>query len=138
MSIPLPPSVDDPRGRSFWLAEVDELDTLCSTPELPAEADVVVVGAGLTGCSAALRCCESKRSVVLLEGRGVCWGSTGRNGGHIWPALNPAMSRKEFEARGVARSAPESLQSFLQKHGTGEEVEFPGSCELACSASDMA
>lgn len=45
------------------------------------EADVVVLGAGLTGLSAALELAESGRRVVLLEARRVGWGASGRNGG---------------------------------------------------------
>ena len=45
------------------------------------EADVVIVGGGATGLSAALHAAERGMSVVLLEGGRIGWGASGRNGG---------------------------------------------------------
>jgi len=44
-------------------------------------ADVCVVGGGIAGCSTALNLAERGYSVVLLEGRRVGWGASGRSGG---------------------------------------------------------
>ena len=46
-------------------------------------ADVCVIGAGYTGLSTALHLAERGYSVVLLEGRRVGWGASGRNGGQL-------------------------------------------------------
>jgi gamma-glutamylputrescine oxidase len=51
------------------------------------EADLVVVGGGCTGLSAALHAAERGLSVVLLEGGKIGWGASGRNGGQIIPGL---------------------------------------------------
>jgi gamma-glutamylputrescine oxidase len=45
------------------------------------EADVCVVGGGIAGCSTALHLAERGYKVVLLEGRRVGWGASGRSGG---------------------------------------------------------
>jgi len=44
-------------------------------------ADVCVVGGGIAGCAAALELAERGYRVVLLEGRRIGWGASGRSGG---------------------------------------------------------
>jgi glycine/D-amino acid oxidase-like deaminating enzyme len=44
-------------------------------------AEVIVVGAGVMGCSAAYRLAQSGRKVLVLEQRGIASGASGRNGG---------------------------------------------------------
>lgn len=51
------------------------------------QADVVVVGGGFTGLSAALCAAEAGYSVVLLEARRIGWGASGRNGGQMIPGM---------------------------------------------------
>ena len=58
----------------------------CVTPPRPAlqgdlQADIVVVGGGLAGCSAALHLAQRGYRVALLEGRFVGYGASGRSGG---------------------------------------------------------
>lgn len=60
--------------------------TATPLPEQPklkghVTADVCVVGAGLAGLSAALELANKGYKVVILEGRRVAWGASGRNGG---------------------------------------------------------
>ena len=62
-------------------------------PSLQGEinADVCVVGAGITGCSTALHLAERGYRVVLLEGRQVGWGASGRSGGQALPGFGTSM-----------------------------------------------
>jgi glycine/D-amino acid oxidase-like deaminating enzyme len=68
----------------FWEAERE-----CTAPEPPADApwlesvDVAVIGAGLTGLSAARTLAGSGVSVAVLEAETVAWGASGRNGGQV-------------------------------------------------------
>ncbi len=48
---------------------------------LPAETDVVVIGGGVAGTSAAYQLAKRGKRVVLVEMRGICSGASGRNGG---------------------------------------------------------
>lgn len=60
------------------------------------QADVCIVGAGLTGVSAALELAERGYRVAVLEAKEIGWGASGRNGGQIVPGLAtelPALER---------------------------------------------
>src|SRR5882757_6523298 len=62
-------------------------------PELPklagvAEADVVVIGAGFTGLSAALHLREAGVDVAIVEAMEPGWGASGRNNGQVIPTLS--------------------------------------------------
>lgn len=82
-----------------------------TTPSLPTNADLVIIGSGISGASAAhfLREKEEVKNlnIVMLEAREACWGATGRvsltplpslftpnthqNGGHCQPLLYSAI-----------------------------------------------
>ncbi|KAL3496406.1 putative FAD dependent oxidoreductase [Aspergillus germanicus] len=77
---------------SFWLRSPHPDIAKSQSAELPQEADVVIIGSGVTGTSIARtlltsrklpRGTQSRPAVVILEARDVCSGATGRNGGHI-------------------------------------------------------
>ncbi|MFM5883825.1 MAG: NAD(P)/FAD-dependent oxidoreductase [Novosphingobium sp.] len=51
------------------------------------QADIVVIGGGFTGLSAALHAAEAGFSVVLLEAKRIGWGASGRNGGQLIPGM---------------------------------------------------
>ncbi len=58
---------------------------------LPSEVDVVVVGAGAAGMSAALAAAKHGLETVLLEKSGYFGGSTARSGGGVWIPGNYAL-----------------------------------------------
>ena len=70
---------DGPVAESFWAATVP----LPSRPAMQgeAQADVAIIGAGVTGLNAALRLAQAGVSVAVLEAKQVGWGASGRNGG---------------------------------------------------------
>jgi len=51
-------------------------------------ADVVIIGAGITGLNAAIELAENQVSVVVLEAGVVAGGASGRNGGQVNLGLN--------------------------------------------------
>jgi len=50
-----------------------------------AHADVVIIGAGFAGLSAALHLRQLGKSVIVLDKGGPGWGGSGRNGGQVNP-----------------------------------------------------
>jgi hypothetical protein len=77
-SLPTPNST-----KAFWHTQPSKiLLGHRTTPSVPSEADVVIIGSGISGASAAhflRRDAEGKDLlVVMLEAREACWGATGR------------------------------------------------------------
>ena len=95
-------------------------------PALAGEvaADVVVVGGGFTGLSAALSAAEAGYSVVLLEAKRIGWGASGRNGGQMipgmrWSASDLLSEFGETRARGLIAlglEAGERVRARIAKH----------------------
>jgi len=63
---------------SYWLAEPAEPPPHV---ELDGDADVAVVGGGITGCACALALAEAGLRVRLFDAREIAGGASGRNGG---------------------------------------------------------
>ena len=63
---------------SYWLAEPS---APLPASRLDGEADVAVVGGGITGCACALALAEAGMRVRLFEAREIADGASGRNGG---------------------------------------------------------
>lgn len=57
------------------------------------KADVIVVGGGFTGLSAALHLATAGTNVVLLEASEPGWGASGRNGGQVIPGMKLERNR---------------------------------------------
>lgn len=102
---------------SYWHKDPSKkLTGYRSTPELPSEADTIIIGTGMTGSFAArfLKEHSPASRLVVLEAREACWGATGRNGGHCQPFLYDTSEE-------VARFELETY-SFLQDFIAREEV----------------
>jgi len=66
---------------SFWTDTAAPFEGL--TEALPARADVVVIGGGFTGLSAARVLARRGATAVVLEAGVVAAEASGRNGGHV-------------------------------------------------------
>jgi gamma-glutamylputrescine oxidase len=88
--------MSDPLNNSYYQATANSWQQL---PELNGTGsfDVVVVGGGFTGLSAALACAEKGLNVALLEAQSVGFGASGRNGGQLIPGLRWSMREIDQE-----------------------------------------
>ena len=94
----------DPAMSSYWLSERPPARARIQVDD----PDVVVVGAGVTGCAAALRLAQAGRRVRLYDARGVAEGASGRNGGFAlrgMPAAFDVTAESVGEAEAVALTA---------------------------------
>ena len=67
----------------FWLRGPNPLANHQSTEKLPEAADIVVIGAGLTGAAAAFHLRHAGRRVVVLDQGDPADEASGRNGGNF-------------------------------------------------------
>jgi glycine/D-amino acid oxidase-like deaminating enzyme len=76
-----------------------------STAELPDQADVVVIGGGLTGLSTALHTARKGADVVLVEKDRLGSGASGRNGSMCTQGLTigTGQARKRYGLEGAKR-----------------------------------
>jgi glycine/D-amino acid oxidase-like deaminating enzyme len=116
---------------SYWLAE--------PAPELlrrrlAAAPDVVVVGGGVTGCSAALELARSGLRVRLHEAREIAGGASGRNGGF---ALRGAAAPFDVTAASVGADAAAAIWRWTEaelldlRALAGDAFRHVGSLRLA-------
>jgi gamma-glutamylputrescine oxidase len=107
-------------------------------------ADLVVVGGGCTGLSAALHAAGRGLNVVLLEGGRIGWGASGRNGGQLIPGLRKGAAElvKLYgaeRARAVfdlALEARDLVLELVARHGIACDLRMTGHLLGAVKASD--
>lgn len=121
--------------RSFWQATMPAMPDRRGR-DLPDAVDVVVVGGGLTGLSAARRSAELGASVVLLEGERIGWGASTRNGGMCHPGYkHPVSALERMHGRERAhRLYQETIDAFEHVAGlctTRIDADFVRSGHLA-------
>ena len=115
-------------------------------PEMAGDLDTefLVIGGGITGCSAALRAAELGESVVLLEARTIGHGGSGRNVGLVnaglWLDPESIEQRLGKESGGklnkLLLTAPAAVFSLIEKHDISCDLSRNGT--LQCADSNRA
>ncbi|HEY8028139.1 MAG TPA: FAD-dependent oxidoreductase [Gaiellaceae bacterium] len=101
--------------------------------------DVAIVGAGVTGCSAALRLAEAGLRVRVHDRRGVAEGASGRNGGFALRggAARYDVARETYgadQARALWRWTEATLDAMESL--AGDALRRPGSYRLAADEEE--
>jgi glycine/D-amino acid oxidase-like deaminating enzyme len=130
--------LNDPRSHGLW--EKTAPAAPATTPlQGDTNADVVIVGAGFTGVSAALHLAEAGRRVILLEGNEIGFGGAGRNVGLInagmWVMpddlpgeLGAVHGERLLDMLG---NAPRLVMELIGKHDIACELERNGTLHCA-------
>jgi gamma-glutamylputrescine oxidase len=109
--------------------------------EGPVEVDVCVIGGGVGGLSCARSLASHGRDVLLLEGRTVAGGASGRNGGFLLAgAAAFHVDARERYGRAAAKTlyahtlrAQEELYALAEELGAADAVRRVGCLRLAAS-----
>ena len=114
-----------------------------SATELRGDVDVAVVGAGLTGLSAALHLARKGAEVAVLERDTVAFGASGRNGGMATTGLSigfrDAIARYGFPTASALflayNDAIDTVEKLVGEEGIDCDFDRTGKMSLAAKPS---
>jgi glycine/D-amino acid oxidase-like deaminating enzyme len=89
--------------------------------DLPAEADVLIVGGGYAGIQCALSLAEGGRSPLVLDAERLGWGASTRSGGQVTGGVNVgkipgggnAVAQAKAQRQGMLRDAADGMTHLL-------------------------
>ncbi len=148
---------------SLWSATAPELDSFAKRPDaasrmmpdvrgarddaalLPARADVVVIGGGFTGLSAARRLASLGARVTVLERETIGWGASSRNGGMVLTGhkhgvgemLQTLGAAKTHELWDASLAALECVATIIQEENIDCDFARRGHFEAAYKPAHM-
>ncbi|MEJ0053883.1 MAG: FAD-binding oxidoreductase [bacterium] len=126
-------------GVSYWLDRPYSPRPALSSD---TQADVVVIGGGITGVSAAYHAVENGFKTILVEKDAIASGSAGKNGGMVVGELHldlcelaDAFGEPEaVELWKAARGTRDYVFSLVRKHRIDCDLEQPGTLYLGIAA----
>jgi glycine/D-amino acid oxidase-like deaminating enzyme len=126
------------RLESYWLDTAPAFEG-AAQGTIEGRADVVVIGGGFTGLSAALALARRKASVVVLEAGRVVGEASGRNGGqcnnglaHDYAALAAKLGAQQARAFYRAYSAAvDTVERLIQEEAIDCDFQRRGRIKLA-------
>jgi glycine/D-amino acid oxidase-like deaminating enzyme len=134
----VPDEADRLKLESYWLDTAPRF-TRASQGDVDGRADVVVIGGGFTGLSAALALARRKASVTLLEAGRIVGEASGRNGGHCnnglahdYATLAARLGKNSAQAFYRAYcSAVDAVERLVRQHEIDCDFMRKGRIKLA-------
>jgi glycine/D-amino acid oxidase-like deaminating enzyme len=130
-----------PSNSNYWLTTVSMPPG--TSGEVPARADVAIIGAGFTGLSAARTLAKRGVDVVVLEANSIGWGASSRNGGMVLTGLKLSpeilsgrygieLTRKMYAA---SLASIDLVEQILREENISCDFSRCGHLEVACKPS---
>ncbi len=136
-------STEAEAGRPYWWAD-GEAEPF--SPKAPQKADILVIGAGYTGLSAAITAHDAGAKVVVVDAGQPGNGASTRNGGMFgahprlsWPALAARFGAET--ANGLfaeAKPALQSVQALIARENIDCDLQNTGRIQLAWTRDQFA
>jgi glycine/D-amino acid oxidase-like deaminating enzyme len=132
---------------SLWAETSPPMERTSPLGEGDHFADLAVVGAGVTGLTAALHAAGRGAKVMVLEASEVGWGASGRNNGQVIPALTRADPDVLVQAFGpehgetlvtLLRDSADTVFNLVRRHGIACEAVQNGWVQPAHRESRLA
>jgi glycine/D-amino acid oxidase-like deaminating enzyme len=123
---------------NYWLTTATFPST--ENPPLPDRVDVVVIGSGFTGLSAARTLAKKGAKVAVLESETIGWGASSRNGGMVLTGMklgvNQLISKygRELTKRMYAASLEtiDCVEQIIREEEIDCDFSRCGHLEVAC------
>jgi len=125
----------------FWQNEA-QFQTYRTSQFLPSEANVVIIGSGITGVGVAYWLLQNhfEGSVILVDAKGICAGATGKNGG----ILSPRYLYEETEAgsdeyntfNNFEFNTAKLIATVVEKEKIDCELHFNGGLRCVCGSNE--
>ena len=130
--------------RPYWL-DTSPRGPDRSDTQVGGDVDVAVVGAGLTGVSAALHLARKGAKVAVFERETVAWGASGRNGGMATPGLaigfRDAIARYGFPTASTLYltyyDAIDTIEKLVGEEGIDCDFARTGKMNLASKPAHL-
>ena len=130
-----------PLGLPYWWAGADAPPVLSPTPPggPPAKTDILVIGAGYTGLSAAIAAHDAGAQVAVVDADQPGQAASTRNGGMFgahprlgWPALKAAYGADVADALfAEANPALRFVRDLIAREGIDADLTNTGRIQLA-------
>eukprot|EP01080_Neovahlkampfia_damariscottae_P003297 gene3297-5738_t len=120
----------------FWLTQVSKEFVNYSTPNVPSETEVTIIGGGISGLSTAfwLRKLNKKTKILLLEERGLCTGASGRNAGFLSPTVS---INKPKEIIDLEHETYELIKSISKKYKFDDDMNCFGQGKFSQTKEEL-
>ena len=105
------------KARPYWWDALPIDDDPAA--DLPARADVVIVGGGLTGLNCAIELGRGGAHAVVLEAEHLGWGASTRNGGGVSGGNNVGKGLSGAKGRQAPEEAAAELRAFMGDASAG-------------------
>lgn len=132
-----------PPGRPYWWEDGAPLPALATKP--PERTEVLILGGGYTGLSAAITCADEGARVMVIDAAVPGQGASTRNGGMFGahPRLPYETMKSRFGAADAAACYEEGIAAFeftrdlIRREAIDCDLQFTGRIQMAWSRVDF-